>query len=166
MAGIAAVARHEQLPYTIGPGGNRRKLSEAEAAFVAAAAALILPEPLHAGIEVDAVEFLEGLFASDSGCCRELATAPNLTEPDDGAAVVLDQYRGGVAAVQRYCVAAHGRPFQELRVRDKHLILSLLEDGCSEAGFEKHAAFFRLLVLHASEAYFDKTQISLRIRHA
>lgn len=166
MTGIAAESRHVQLPYAIGPGTSLRKLAEAEAAFVAAAAELILPEPLHAGVEVDVVEFLEGLFASDSGCCRDLATAPNLTERVGRTAVVLDQYRRGVAAVQHYCEAAHGLPFHELRVRDKHLILSLLEDGCSEAGFEEHAEFFRLLVLHASEAYFDETQISLQVRHA
>jgi len=141
------------------------RLSDEEARFVSAAVALILPEPIHAGLSVDAPGFLEKLFAVDADCLLTLADDAGSSEVGMSVVQVRDAYRQGIAAVQQHCIERHWRVFEDLCVRDQHLVLSFLEDGVAEMGFLGHAGFFRLLVRHAAEAYFDATQIAVQPRH-
>ncbi len=105
---------------------------------------------MHAEQSIDAVGYLNRQFGSTTARCVD----------------VRDAYRRGIAAIHDHCRLAYGRSFHELSLVQKHVVLSQLEDGCAEAGFEDHARLVDLLVRHAAEAYFDATQIPLRVSKA
>ena len=114
-------------------------LTAEEARFVEAAVGSILPESIHAEQSIDAVGYLNRQFGSNSDFKSR------------------DVYRRGIAAIHDHCRLAYGRSFHELSTTQQHVVLSLLEDGCTEAGFEDHARLVDLLLRHAAEAYFDAT---------
>jgi hypothetical protein len=72
------------------------------------------------------VGFLEGVFASGPGCFPGIERGERSSGASEGSADLPNEYRGGIAAVQHHCTVTHGSAFEELSLRDKHLVLSLL----------------------------------------
>jgi len=153
-----------------GKSAQRRPtwLSPDECRFIASAFDLILPE--HGGgsghDHVDTVAFVEGRIHAHNDCMIAVQAGAQTTELTLSAAQVAEAYRGGIAAVQAYCRTKYGQAFQELPLLQRHVVLGLLERGDVNAEFQLHARLFLVMLHHASEAYFEVTQVSLRRKRA
>jgi hypothetical protein len=141
-------------------------LSQDEAEFVDAAFELILPERRHGDERgrIEAANFVEAQILAQTECI--IAAGMESTESDVclSSAQVAEVYRFGIAAVQRHCLSAYGTRFQDLPVLQQHVVLGVLEQGCDGDELGSYCALFQLMLQHASQAYFELTQVSLRRR--
>jgi hypothetical protein len=87
---------------------------------------------------------------------RNLVRAP----PHQGAADPAQQsrsalYRGGIAAVQAYCLRAYDARFQHLEPRLQDATLALVEDGRVFGETDQFQMLTSMLVADAVDAYFE-----------
>ena len=159
-----ASIRHRDLHTTLTRTGTW--LSQDEAEFVDAAFELILPEQRHGDDSgrVEAAHFIEARILAQAECIIAAGMASTDAEICLSSTQVAEVYRSGIAAVQRYCIAADGVRFQDLPVPRQHTVLGLLEQGCDEGGLGPYCALFQLMLQHASEAYFELTRVALQRR--
>ncbi|KVC69486.1 gluconate 2-dehydrogenase [Burkholderia ubonensis] len=68
--------------------------------------------------------------------------------------VPRDIYRLGIAAVDRYCTKAHGKPFAELDAAARAAVLGALEKGSAQIDDVPPAVFFGQLLQNTREGYF------------
>ena len=140
--------------------------SQDEADFIESAFELILPERRHGDNRgrVDAADFVESQILAQTECIIAAGMASNDSDLCLSSTQVAEAYRFGIAAVQRHCLAAYGTRFQDLPVLQQHVVLGILEQGCDGDELGAYCALFQLMLQHASQAYFEITQISLRRR--
>jgi len=159
-----ASVRHRDFHTTLTREGTW--LSQDEAEFIEAAFQLILPERRH-GDEtgrVEAANFVEAQILAQTECIIAAGMASTDSDICLSSTQVAEVYRFGIAAVQRYCITADGVRFQDLPVLRQHMVLGILEQGCDDGGLGPYCALFHLLLQHASEAYFEVTQVALHRR--
>jgi gluconate 2-dehydrogenase gamma chain len=140
-------------------------LSNDEALFLESAFSRLLPERDHDTwrISPGAAQFVDEHVQSGNDCLLQVAIDLGMGELRLAGAQVASAYRGGIAAVQRHCLARYGKAFQDLPPPQQHLVLDLLERGAPSAGLRHHAVLFSLLLQHAAEAYFHATHVT-RVR--
>ncbi|WP_280155831.1 gluconate 2-dehydrogenase subunit 3 family protein [Piscinibacter sp. XHJ-5] len=137
-------------------------LGDDEARFVNSAFSRLLPEHDDDSWRSSAgAEYVDERLRTGDDCVLQLSIDLGAEELRLTAAQVASTYRRGIAAVQRHCMARCGDAFQDLPVRQQHLVLRLLERGAPSAGLRGHDPLFWLLVQHAAEAYFLATHIAL-----
>lgn len=111
-------------------------------------------------------EWLDDTAVADATPYVERRLCGPMDEPSPLAAGEgsLDDYRSALAAVQTHCFQRHRKLFEELDVSQQYAVLSLLEDGDRQAGFDHHARLVPALVRYAAEAFFDAVQGPSRSR--
>ncbi|PAK15360.1 gluconate 2-dehydrogenase subunit 3 family protein [Burkholderia ubonensis] len=68
--------------------------------------------------------------------------------------VPRDIYRLGIAAVDRYCTKAHGKPFADLDAATRDAVLGALEKSSAQIDDVPPAVFFGQLLQNTREGYF------------
>lgn len=135
--------------------------SPAEAAFVEAAAARIIPSDATGpgAIEAEVPRFIDRQLAGPYGEGDRFYLQPPFPkgQPTQGWQMgpPASVYRAGIAAVDAWASATYGRPFAALDAASQDQALKALEDGKAELGGTADAkSFFALLLQNVIEGYF------------
>lgn len=136
-------------------------LSPPEAAFVEAAVDRFIPadELSPGGTDCGVAQFIDRQLAGAWGAGERLyQQGPwQVGKPEQGYQLPLtpaELYRAGIAATNRYCVAAHGREFDRLDVEQQIAVLQGLERGEISLGSLPAPVFFNALLQNAMEGFF------------
>jgi gluconate 2-dehydrogenase gamma chain len=133
----------------------------AEAAFVEAAAARLIPSDATGpgAIEAEVPRFIDRQLAGPYGEGDRFYLQPPFPKgtPTQGWQMgpPATVYRAGIAAVDRWANATYGKPFAALDAATQDQALKALEDGTADLGEGADAkAFFVLLLQNVIEGYF------------
>ena len=135
--------------------------SPAEAAFVEAAAARLIPSDATGpgAIEAEVPRFIDRQLAGPYGEGDRFYLQPPFPkgEPTQGwqLGAPASVYRASIAATDRWATATYGKPFASLDTTTQDAALKALEDGKPELGAGVDAkAFFTLLLQNVIEGFF------------
>src|SRR6185503_12564017 len=135
--------------------------SPAEAAFVEAAAARMIPSDSTGpgAIEAEVPRFIDRQLAGPYGEGDRFYLQPPFPKgtPTQGWQMgpPATVYRAGIAAVDRWTAATYGKSFAALDPATQDLALKALEEGRAELGEGVDSkAFFTLLLQNVIEGYF------------
>lgn len=170
-ASATAEVFHGEMPWTGGAaapesaveGGGYVFFTPAEAAFVEAAAARLIPgDDLGPGaVEAGAPRFIDRQLAGEFGLgTRWYMQGPWAKgEPTQGYQSRLTpaaMYRAAIKAIDAATAAAHeGKRFAELAAADQDVFLSGLETGQIDLGQVAAKAFFELLLQNVVEGFWS-----------
>jgi len=135
--------------------------SPAEAAFVEAAAARMIPSDATGpgATEAQVPRFIDRQLAGPFGEGDRFYLQPPFAkgQPTQGWQMgpPVTVYRASIAAIDRWSAATYGRPFAALDPATQDQALKALEEGKAELGGAADAkAFFALLLQNVIEGYF------------
>ena len=135
--------------------------SPAEAAFVEAAAARMIPSDATGpgATEAQVPRFIDRQLAGPYGEGDRFYLQPPFAkgQPTQGWQMgpPVTVYRASIAAIDRWSAATYGRPFAALDPATQDEALKALEEGKAELGGAADAkAFFALLLQNVIEGYF------------
>ena len=135
--------------------------SPAEAAFVEAAAARLIPSDATGpgAVEAEVPRFIDRQLAGPYGEGDRFYLQPPFPKgtPTQGWQMgpPATVYRAGIAAVDRWTAATYGKPFAALDTATQDEALKALEDGRADlSGVVDAKAFFTLLLQNVIEGYF------------
>jgi gluconate 2-dehydrogenase gamma chain len=135
--------------------------SPAEAAFVEAAAARLIPSDAAGpgAVEAEVPRFIDRQLAGPYGEGDRFYLQPPFPKgtPTQGWQMgpPATVYRAGIAAVDRWAAGTCGRPFAALDPATQDQALKALEDGKADlGGVVDSKAFFTLLLQNVIEGYF------------
>ncbi|HEX5238171.1 MAG TPA: gluconate 2-dehydrogenase subunit 3 family protein [Sphingomicrobium sp.] len=135
-------------------------LSPAEAAFIEAAVARLIPNDQTGpgAIEAGVPRFIDRQLAGPYGAGDHFYLQPPFPrgQPTQGwqMEAPAQVYRAAIAAVDRWASAAYGRAFVALDASTQDRALKALEDGKANLGETDAKAFFALLLQNTIEGYF------------
>jgi gluconate 2-dehydrogenase gamma chain len=159
-----------RLPWAAGASDRPERIDErpgyvffspAEAAFVEAAAARLIPSDQTGpgAIEAGVPRFIDRQLAGPYGAGDHFYLQPPFPKglPTQGwqMAAPAEVYRAAIPAIERWVAARYGRPFAALDPATQDEALKALENGSAElAGAADAKAFFALLLQNTLEGYF------------
>ena len=168
--GVLAETIHRRLPWAADQSDRPLRIDErpgyifltpAEAAFIEAAAARLIPSDSTGpgAIEAGVPRFIDRQLAGPYGAGDHFYLQPPFFkgEPTQGwqMGAPAEVYRAAIAAVDRWAVGSYGRPFADLDAATQDQALKALEDGNAalDSGVDGKA-FFTALLQNSIEGYF------------
>jgi len=137
-------------------------LTPAEAAFVEAAVARLIPSDSTGpgAIEADVPRFIDRQLAGPYGIGEHFYLLPPFPKglPTQGWQMgsPAEVYRTSIAEADRWSAATFGKPFEALEPATQDEVLKALEAGKAElGGVADSKAFFALLLQNTLEGYFS-----------
>ncbi len=136
-------------------------LTEAEAAFIKAAADTIIPADAlsPSASECGVVDFIDcelaGPYGEGARLYRDGPIAPG--KPEHGYQLGLtprEFFRKGIAAADTWAIANFGRPFVALSETDRQASLSAMEQGKAQFADFDAREFFEALIAIVMEGFF------------
>ena len=136
-------------------------LSPAEAAFIEAAVARLIPSDATGpgALEAGVPRFIDRQLAGPYGAGDHFYLQPPFPKglPTQGwqMGAPAEVYRAAIPAIDRWSGATYGKPFAALDAATQEEALKALEDGKADLGGSADAkAFFALLLQNSIEGYF------------